>query len=302
MPGGLGNLAASRSGSFACVVLTQGRRPHELAAAVGSVLGQEGVTTDVVVAGNGWRPEGLPDGVRGLHLEIDRGIPAGRNAGAAEARGDILFFLDDDAELEGTDALERVAALLDADPRLGALQLRVDARGGGRRLREWVPRWGNADPARSADVTAVWEGAVAIRRDVFDAVGGWPAAFRFVHEGVDLAWRVMDAGYRVHYTGDIAVLHPSPPDGVAPGRHPGWLYHGARNRVWLARRYLPLPLAALYVASFALRTLPGVRSRARAREWLRGYRDGLRRPCGPRRRLKARTLWRMTRLGRPPVL
>jgi hypothetical protein len=51
-----------------------------------------------------------------------------------------------------------------------------------------------------------------------------------------------------------------------------------------------------------LRTLPVLRSRPRARAALRGYRDGLRLDCGPRRRLRARTLWRMTRNGRPPVI
>ena len=34
----------------------------------------------------------------------------------------------------------------------------------------------------------------------------------------------------------------------------------------------------------------------------RGYRDGLRGPAGRRKPLRARTLWRMTRLGRPPVI
>jgi hypothetical protein len=45
-----------------------------------------------------------------------------------------------------------------------------------------------------------------------------------------------------------------------------------------------------------------VRSRTRARAALRGYRDGLYGPCGARRPLHARTLWRMTRIGRPPVI
>ncbi|MFL5334279.1 MAG: glycosyltransferase family 2 protein, partial [Geminicoccaceae bacterium] len=149
------------------------------------------------------------------------------------------------------------------------------------------------------DVTALWEGAVALPRHVFEAVGGWPAEFRFVHEGVDLAWRVMDAGYRVRYAGDIAVLHPAP--GGSPVRHGYSIYYGARNRVLLARRHLPLALGVPFVASFALRTAPRLRSRAALRQALRGYRDGLRAPTA-RRRLRGRTLWRMTLAGRPPVL
>jgi GT2 family glycosyltransferase len=280
------------------VVLTQGRRPEPLRAALESLGRQQGVETDVVVVGNGWSPEGLPDRVRGVALAEDRGIPAGRNAGVPHVDGDLLFFLDDDASLAADDALARVAARFGADPDLGLLQLRVLPAGDGAPPRDWVPRLRVGDPGRSSDVTAVWEGAVAMRRSAWERAGGWPEAFRAAHEGIDLAWRVMDAGLRVHYAGDIAALHP--PYATAP--HGYSAYYGARNRVWLARRHLPWPLAVAYVASFALRTLPLLRSRERAQAALRGYRDGLRGPCGGRRPLRARTLWRMTRAGRPPVV
>jgi hypothetical protein len=102
----------------------------------------------------------------------------------------------------------------------------------------------------------------------------------------------------VHYAGDVAVLHPA----YVTAPHDYSAYYGARNRVWLARRHLPLPIGALYVAGFAVRTLPVLRSPARARAALRGYRDGLRGPCGERRTLRARTLWRMLRAGRPPII
>jgi GT2 family glycosyltransferase len=281
------------------VVLTQGRRPAELGAAVGSLLAQRGVEVDVVVVGNGWAPEGLPDGVRAVHLPEDVGIPGGRNAGVGAVGGELLFFLDDDARLPSTDALERVAARFAAEPDVGLLQLRVAPSTPGVPPRDWVPRLRVGDPARSSDVTAVWEGAVAMPRAVFERVGGWPAEFRYAHEGIDLAWRVLDTGKRVLYAGDIAATHPV----YATAPHAYSAYHGARNRTWLARRHLPLPLAVLYVLSFAARTLPLLwRSRERMAEAVRGYRDGLRGPCGPRKPLRAKTLWRMTRTGRPPVI
>jgi GT2 family glycosyltransferase len=263
---------------------------------VDSLLAQTGVELDVAVVGNGWAPAGLPSGVRGLAKEADEGIPAGRNFGVPHVRGDLLFFLDDDAAVAQPDALARVAAKFAADERLGVVQLRVDPRGPGPAAREWVPRLRVGDRARSSDVTHVWEGAVAVRRRTFAAIRGWPADFRFVHEGVALGWRAMDAGYRVHYAGDVAALHP-PYRSQNEWDH----YFGARNRAWLARRHLPWPLAVPFVATFALRTLPRLRARDRRRAALRGYRDGLTGPCGRRRPLRARTLWRMARLGRPPV-
>lgn len=284
--------------TWGCVVLTQGGRPEVLDRAVRSLLRQRGVEVDVAVVGNGWKPTGLPEGVKGVHLERDEGIPAGRNAGVPAVDGELLFFLDDDAELAEDDALARVERLLGPD--VGLVQLRVEPNDGGRRSSDWSPRLGGGDPSRSGDVTAVWEGAVAMPRAVFERVGGWPSEFRFVHEGVDLAWRVMDAGLKVHYAGDITALHPPPP--LHPTRHAYSTYYGARNRVWLARRHLPLPLGVVYASTFLLRALPRLGAQRERQALLRGYRDGLREPCGPRHRLRARTLWRMTRAGRPPIL
>jgi GT2 family glycosyltransferase len=285
--------------SVGAIVLTQGRRPAELTAAVGSLLAQRGVELDVVVVGNGWAPEGLPEGVKAVHLPEDLGIPGGRNAGVPAVSGDLLFFLDDDARLPATDALARVEARFAAEPDVGLLQLRVAPSTAGVPPRDWVPRLRVGDPSRSSDVTAVWEGAVAMPRAVFERVGGWPAEFRFAHEGIDLAWRVLDSGKRVLYAGDIAATHPV----YETAPHDYSAYHGARNRMWLARRHLPLPVAVLYVLAFALRTLPLLyRSRAGLREAARGYRDGLRGPCGARKPLHVKTMWRMTKAGRPPVI
>ena len=214
-----------------------------------------------MVVGNGWAPSGLPDGVRGVERASDEGIPAGRNVGVPHVRGELLFFLDDDASL--ADAGRARAGRRAVRRRPGArawCSCASTPRERGPAARDWVPRLRVGDRARCSDVTHVWEGAVAIPRRVFDEVGGWPAAFRFVHEGVDLGWRVMDAGYRVHYAGDIAALHPP----YAPARNEYDHYFGARNRVWLARRYLPWPLGVLYAGSFVLRTVPRLDSGASA--------------------------------------
>ena len=276
------------------IVLTTGRKPDDLRLAIDSLLAQRGVEVDVAIVGNGWQPEGLPEGVIAVHEPVDRGIPAGRNAGAPHVGGELLFFLDHDAALAGSDALARVAALFEAEPDVGAAQLRVVARDGGPKRRDWVPRL-RAYNERDGDITALWEGAVAIRRELFERIGGWSEPLKMVHEGVDLAWRVLDAGYRIRYLAEPTVLHPS-----TVGQQYSH-YYSARNRVLIGRRYLRAPLAALYVATFLARTLPRMRSAEARREALRGYREGLRaRP--ERTLLKRATIARMTRAGRPPVI
>jgi GT2 family glycosyltransferase len=284
--------------SVGCVVLSMGARPAELSRALDSLLRQRELELDIVVVGNGWSPVGLPDGVRPVALTENVGIPQGRNVGAAEARGDVLFFLDDDAELESDDVLARAVGGFDADSTLGVVQLRSIDPNGAPTDRRHVPRLRASGPMTSGDVAWFWEGAALIRRTAFDAAGGWPGEFFYGHEGIEVAWRVIDAGYRVHYGADLGVLNPA----AEPFRGPQHRYLNARNRVWVARRNLPVPLAAGYLAVWSLATVLRSRSWADLRAAIRGFADGARQPCGERRPISRRTAWQLTRLGRPPIV
>lgn len=281
------------------VVLTQGRRPADLDRAIRSVLTQRGVAPDVVVVGNGWEPAGLPAGVHALGLPENVGIPAGRNAGVPSVPGDLLLFLDDDATLTDPDFLAEAVRRFRADPDLGLLQPRVDGPGGVPGPRRWTPRMRVGDRRRSSPVFSVWEGAVVVRRSVFERTGGWPEPFFYAHEGIELAWRVWDAGAVVRYAGDLAVEHPL----TVTTRHRDFYRLNARNRVWLARRNLPWVLGLPYVASWtALQVVRSIRSPATLLPWFRGWLEGWRADAGPRRPLRWATVARMTRLGRPPVV
>ncbi len=297
-PAADGTTASGVGTRFGVVVLTMGNRPDDLRAGLESLLAQRDVELDVVVVGNGWQPVGLPDGVRALGLPRNLGIPAGRNAGVPEVAGDLLFFLDDDAELPRDDVLSRMAAQFAADPTLGLVQPRVVDPEGREAPRRWTPRIRVGDPARSSPAMNVWEGAVAMRRSAFDYAGGWPEPFWYAHEGVELAWRVWDAGFHVRYDGAIEVHHPA----IQPTRHAEFYRYQARNRVWLARRNLPAPVGVAYVAAWAAVGGSRLRTAEAVRETLRGYRLGLRDDGGERRPMSWRTVWRMTRAGHPPVL
>ena len=283
---------------FGVVLLTMGNRPDDLNRGLRSVQAQVDVELDIVVVGNGWNPTGLPDGVKTRFLPENLGIPAGRNAGVGDVRGDLLFFLDDDAFLPTRDFLATVAARFAAHPGLGLLQPRVADPTGLPAPRRWNPRLRVGDPLRNSPALNVWEGAVAIRRSVFEAADGWPDEFFYAHEGIDLAWRVWDAGYQTWYAGDLVAGHPA----INPLRHSDFYRLQARNRVWLARRNLPLPLAPIYVATWALITALRTPDPRVLRDWIAGAREGLRVAPASRRPMKWSTVWRMTIAGRPPVI
>lgn len=283
---------------FGVVVLTMGRRPEDLERGVRSLLAQQDVEVDVVVVGNGWDPTGLPKSVRTLYLPENLGIPAGRNAGVPQVGGDLLFFLDDDAWLPDERFLASVAARMAADPAIGLIQPRVVDPTGLPSPRRWVPRLRVGNPLASGPATALWEGAVAVRRDLFERIGGWPDEFFYAHEGVDLVWRVWDAGYVPWYAADLVVHHPV----IDPARHDVYYRLNARNRVWLARRNLPVVLEPVYVGTWVGMTLLRVHDRDALGAWFAGLREGMaRRPSG-RRPMRWGTVWAMARAGRPPVI
>ena len=293
-----GGAAADRCPTYGVVILTMGRRPEDLRRAVASVLAQRDVQVEVVVVGNGWQPVGLPPQVRTIGLEDNIGIPAGRNAGVSVVHGDLLFFLDDDALLPTDDVLAMIARRFAEDPRLGLLQPRIADPGGAPPPRRWTPRLRVGDPRRSSYATVVWEGAVALRPEIFAQAGGWADEFFYAHEGIDLTWRVWDSGAVAWYAGDIVVHHPA----NDPARNDLYYRYNARNRVYVARRNLPLPLIPVYVAAWTVLTVIRLRPRSALRTWFAGFYEGVVTPCGQRRPLGWRTIARMSLAGRPPVI
>jgi GT2 family glycosyltransferase len=283
---------------FGVVVLTMGKRPEDLQRAVTSLLAQRDVDLDVVVVGNGWEPTGLPEGVTTLGLAENVGIPAGRNAGVSQVSGDLLFFLDDDAAIPDPHFLASIKGRFDSDPYLGLIQPRVEDPTGLEPPGRWVPRLVVGDRTRSGPATTLWEGATAVRRSAFDAADGWPDEFFYGHEGIDLVWRVWDAGYTCWYAGDLVVHHPV----INPLRHEEFYRMNARNRVWLAKRNLPVALEPLYVGSWVAMTVARVRDRDALRAWFAGLGEGIRDSPVERRPMKWSTAWRMAKAGRPPVV
>lgn len=279
------------------VVLSMGTRRHELAQALATLLAQEGVDLDVVLVGNGWLPADVPDGVRTVHLPDNVGIPEGRNIGARVVEGDLLFFYDDDATLPTTDVLARLAAEAEGDARVAVVQPRGEDPDGRATPRRWVPRlW--ASRGAPGDVVVFWEGVCLIRRSAFEAVGGWPGHFWYGHEGIDLAFRLVDAGWVLRYRPEVVVHHPA----TQPTRHLVFYRMNARNRVWVARRNLPFPLGVLYLTTWTVISLARIRELSSLRTWLGGLLEGLRTDPGRRRPISWRTALRLTRAGRPPVV
>jgi GT2 family glycosyltransferase len=293
---------------LAAVVITMGTRPAELSELLRTIAAQEGDPIDVVVVGNGVKASELPDlgGARTLDLPENLGIPGGRNRGyellqklPPEERPDVILTLDDDGSLVGDQVGKRVREAFEAEPKLGIVSFRIIDPDSGEVQRRHVPRIRVGDPNRSSAVTTFLGGANAVRTALLDQVGGLPDDWFYCHEETDLAWRALDAGWSIEYRADLTLNHPA----TTPSRHATYNRLVARNRVWLAKRNLPWALVPVYLGVWTALTLVRMRGdRAALRAWWGGFVEGWRTPAGPRQPMRWRTVWRMGRLGRPPVI
>lgn len=292
---------------IAVAVVTMGNRPAEVDALLESVAKQDVAPARIVIVGNGCplpefaRRLSLPGEVTTVELAENLGCPGGRNVGIERLREfgdvDVVVELDDDGLLVDADVLRRVGELYAADDRLGVVGFRIADELGETQQRH-VPRLGKADPMKGGYVTGFLGGGHALRMSMLDEIGDWPGAFFFAHEETDLAWRAADAGWRILYAPDLLLQHPR----TSPARHAIYFRVNARNRVWLARRRLPLALIPVHLGVWVLLTLLRTRSVQGLRAWFGGFAEGLREPAGERRAMRWRTVWRLTRLGRPPVI
>jgi GT2 family glycosyltransferase len=293
---------------LAAVVITMGTRPAELSELLRTIAAQEGDPIDVVVVGNGVKASELPDlgGARTLDLPENLGIPGGRNRGyellqklPPDERPDVILTLDDDGSLVGDQVGKRVREAFEAEPKLGIVSFRITDPDSGEVQRRHVPRIRVGDPNRSSAVTTFLGGANAVRTALLDQVGGLPDDWFYCHEETDLAWRALDAGWSIEYRADLTLNHPA----TTPSRHATYNRLVARNRVWLAKRNLPWALVPVYLGVWTALTLVRMRGdRAALRAWWGGFVEGWRTPAGPRQPMRWRTVWRMGRLGRPPVI
>jgi GT2 family glycosyltransferase len=183
------------------------------------------------------------------------GFAGGANAGAARARGDALLFLNPDLVLEPGCAAALLTEL--EDPRAGIVgpALRVGAS-------ELVEYGATVDPVgfpmglTSARPPLYVPGcALAVRRELFEQLGGFDERFFLFAEDVDLCWRALLAGWDVRIARDAVAAHvggASAPGGYASGR----ALETTRLRVALRERNTLAMLLKCYGSAAAGVVLP----------------------------------------------
>jgi GT2 family glycosyltransferase len=258
------------------VVVTHARAKF-LSKAIESIRRQTVEDREIIVVVNGpdQETERLLDTpaseVRRAFLRENRGVGGGRNVGIGMARGEILFFLDDDAELCNRDTAKQVLEHFEKDVNLGVVSLLViDGRSGQIEFR-CLPFRNKHLPEKATPACYFAGGAAAIRRRVLDRVGLFDESLFYSCEELDLSYRLLAADFRILFDPATEITHYRARD----GGHSIEVYFDARNRPWVALRNLPLVYCVSYCFLWwSWSFVKGVR-RGVVGEALRGIRDCL---------------------------
>jgi glycosyltransferase involved in cell wall biosynthesis len=259
----------------ATIVVTTRNRRDELRRMLQTAFAQTADRLEVLVIDDG-SDDGTSEMVRAEFpaARVDRteeslGLIEQRNRGAQLAAAPVVVSLDDDAVLPSGDTIEQTLADFD-DPLIGAVAIPfVDVR------TSTVHRQEAPDGERRWVTSSYIGTAHAVRRDLFNQLGGYRGELRQMAEEPDYCLRLLDAGYVVRLGRADPLHHLESPKRNVPritalGRTND-LLHGFHN--------VPMPYLLARLAKVTLHSLVfAVRwrqPRAVASGLWRGYRLGL---------------------------
>ena len=209
------------------VVIPTHNRSSLLARTIVSLAEQDLAPTEIVVVDNASTDDteavvrDLGQRVRRLRhvFEPRLGVSHARNRGAAEANGELVAFIDDDA-VASRGWLEAFALAARSSPGAAAIAGPIDLRwpmaspSWVRGLEGWYGRYDLGPEPRTIEYPLYPFGSnLALRREAFLSVGGFPAelgprgSMRISNEEDGLFWRVANRGWTVMYEPNALVYH-----------------------------------------------------------------------------------------------
>lgn len=166
------------------------------------VIADNGSTDALAAVVSQWT-ERVP-GLRRVDASRGRGVSVARNVGIERAYSDRILVCDADDRVS-PHWVASLSAGLDNSPLVSGPVETTTLSG---RSASWVPI-----EQRSSGLFETWEGRtygigcnLGIRREVWEAVGGFDETFPAGAEEIDFAWRAWDLGYRFTYVPE-ALLH-----------------------------------------------------------------------------------------------
>lgn len=198
--------------------------------------------------------------VKVIRSEKNLGFAGGNNLGMKAAEGSLLFFINNDTVLMGSDdeKLQAVKALvrrLEDNPKIGIVCPKIRFTWDRRpiqyagytplttvTLRNQSIGFGEEDRGQydEARPTPYAHGAaMMVRREIVDRVGVMPECFFLYYEELDWSMMMTRAGYKIWYDPSCTIYHK---ESQSTGQQsPLKVYYITRNRLLFAKRNIPSP-------------------------------------------------------------
>lgn len=219
--------------------------------------------TEIIIADNHstdgtgeWLAKHYPE-CRHVYLDDNYGYCGGNNRAATHARGDILLFLNNDVEVT-SGWLSPVLQHFANHPDTAAVQPKLlddihrnyfeyaGAAGGfldyygypfcrGRIFDSVEKDEGQYDAP--ADIHWASGAALAVRRTLFEELGGFDERFSFHMEEIDLCWRIRNRGHAVEFVPQSVIYHFGG-GSLSSGSYRKWFYN-YRNSLLMLVKNLP---------------------------------------------------------------
>lgn len=279
--------ARPQSGSYppVSIVILHRNGPEILAECLESLRCQTYPNLEVIVVDNRSTDDSremirknFPE-VHLVALERNLGFSAGNNAGIRRSRGDYLFILNNDTQLEPGCVAELVtAAEREPDagvfvPKLRFYHLRKFLNGIGNHISS--DNWGSDNCIGHIDlgqfdalqsVPSACFAGVMIRREVLRKVGLLDSKYFMYYEDADWSYRARLQGYRIAVAPRAVVYHRlSASSDALPSSFKLGLV--VRNRLRFALKNLERPAALHFVSSYFRQDLQNVKGAVRERQW-----------------------------------
>ncbi len=208
------------------VVIVAYESGPELSRTLPGLASELGPGDEVIVVDNGSREpardvvaEHLPAATV-IEMGTNAGFTTATNRGAAASSGDLILMLNPDA-LPEPGFGEAIRKPFAGQPGWGAWMALVTCRVDGQQV---VNSWGNpvhftgiawagghgrplAEAGVTREVPVASGAALAIRREVWQRVGGLPEEFFLYHEDIDVSLRIQSTGHRIGLETEARVDH-----------------------------------------------------------------------------------------------
>lgn len=152
----------------------------------------------------------LDSSINYYRLQTQSGPAAARNFGAKHATGDILMFIDSDVIVR-SDTISKIVTDFEQNPNIAAVFGSYDSEPD---CEQFLSQYKNlmhhfVHQNSSSDANTFWAGCGAIRKSVFEDLGGFDAN-KYTSpsiEDIELGYRLKKKGYSIYLDKDIQVKH-----------------------------------------------------------------------------------------------